>query len=341
MKILHALYSDRKGGLEKAFVNITKAFSKMGHDVELLIPKGAPYVSEIEIPLVHHDFSCNGYYDILFWFRLRILIQKISPDVIVTHNSRATYIVTKAISYTGISVVAFSHGYKTKRFRNASSIIVLTEDMERAFLNDHYDREYINIFPNLIEDLPEFNDYKYLSSREKIKIGYIGRLSDEKGLDDLLYALANVKSNISIELHIAGAGPDKKNILNLASKLDIDSYVYFSGWVENVYSWLNGIDLLVVPSRSESFGIVVLEASACSVPVLASKTPGPLSQITDNEDGWLFKPGDPEDLKLKLEFVLLNMDLWPSIAKKAHSRTRKYLLQDRLDELNSIISRTL
>ena len=64
MKIVHALYSIRLGGLEQAFVNVTKMLLDLGYQVELWTPKEAPYIDKFDVPLKHIDLTSHGYLDL-------------------------------------------------------------------------------------------------------------------------------------------------------------------------------------------------------------------------------------------------------------------------------------
>lgn len=341
MKILHALYSDRKGGLERAFSNVTKAMLELGHQVELLTPRHAPYLNELQYPLPCHDFKSAGYYSLNSWLRYHLLLRRIKPDLIVTHNSRAAYTMGRASSGLKIPHLAFSHGYKTRRFRSANQLVVLTEDMKQHFLACGYLAEQIHIFPNVIEQIPDLAPYSVKPSFKPIRLGFIGRLNEEKGLQDLLHAIALLNDSCSLELHVAGSGPDQQAIERLAGQLGILQRIHFSGWVENIASWMESIDLIVVPSRSESFGIVVLEAAAYGCPVISTSVAGPASQITHGVDGWLVEPGSPANLAEVVQQVVAAPESWVSVREAAYQRAQSYLMESRLDQLATILAQVV
>ncbi|WP_417581192.1 glycosyltransferase [Nitrincola sp.] len=337
MKILHALYSDRKGGLERAFINATKAMLDLGHQVELLVPRQAPFLHELDYPLPHHDFKKAGYYSPNAWLQCHFLLRKVAPDLIVTHNSRATCILGRASFGLNIPHLAFSHSNKTHRFKSADHLVVLTEEMKQHFVASGREAEAISVFPNVIERIPELPSYTERLDTAPVRLGFIGRLNEEKGLEDLLQAMALLKDSCSLELYVAGSGPDQSAIQKLAGQLGVLEKVHFAGWIEDIAGWLSEIDLAVLPSRYEPFGIVVLEAAAYGCPVISTTVAGPASQICDGVDGWLAEPGSPQSLAAKIVTAITNQPQWPDIRNAAYLRAQHYLMSNRLFDFEEIL----
>jgi glycosyltransferase involved in cell wall biosynthesis len=113
---------------------------------------------------------------------------------------------------------------------------------------------------------------------------FAGRVSKEKGTDELADIYSGIKTQIpEIKLVVAGTGPDEKSL-----KKAIPNAV-FLGWVDHnklpqIYS---SADLLILPSRFDTFSLVVLEALSCGLPVVAYKTKGPKDIIKHDQSGFL------------------------------------------------------
>jgi glycosyltransferase involved in cell wall biosynthesis len=130
-------------------------------------------------------------------------------------------------------------------------------------------------------DLTRFrNKTAYVSSRSYI-LG-LGRLVRAKGFDLLLDAFAQTGSE-KTDLIIAGAGEERAALENQARELGLEGRVHFFGpaTAEQAVSLLNGCMLVVIPSRSESFGIVALDALAAGKPILATSVGGLVELLTD------------------------------------------------------------
>lgn len=341
MKIIHSVYSDRKGGLEQAFINVTKMLLSLGHEVELWVPENAPYTAELDSHCNRVDVSCRGYFDLTAILRSHLQLRSSAADLIITHNSRSTALLGYASIGLKMPHLAFSHGYKTRRFKSADHLVVLTDDMRQHFLSSGRTADEVSIFPNVIAQLPELPPYVERLPGSLVRMGFVGRLNEEKGLQDLMHALTLLKDSCALELHVAGSGPDQHAIEALAERLGISQHVQFSGWVDDIACWLSGMDLAVFPSRHEPFGIVVLEAAAYGCPVISTSVSGPASQITHGVDGWLAEPGSPASLAKVIQQVVAAPESWVSVREAAHQRAQSYLMEYRLDQLAGILAYAL
>lgn len=123
----------------------------------------------------------------------------------------------------------------------------------------------------------------------------MGRLVHQKGFDSLLFAFTQVvKLFPELQLYIAGAGVERNNLEELACQLGITESVRFLGLVQGQekIAYLRGADFFVCPSRFEPFGIVVLEAMAAGLPIIATAVGGILDMIHDGQNGYLVPPND-------------------------------------------------
>jgi glycosyltransferase involved in cell wall biosynthesis len=339
VKIIHVLCSDRKGGLEQAFVNISNSLVQLGYDVEAWIPAAAPYRDDLLNQVVIRPFTVRGFYDVAAMLRARLWLKKSSPDLIITHNSRATSILTKSCLGSAYPILGFSHGDKFNRMKGADRLVVLTEAMRSKSLRSGFKHESVVVFPNMIPCVPSLPAPSVGKSLPTpLSLGFMGRISPEKGLDLLLEALSLLKRRgLSLRLHIAGSGDSEAQVRDMAERLGIRTEVIFDGWVDDIASWLRTIDLAVFPSRYESFGIVVLEAAAYGCPVVATKADGPASQITHGYDGWL---ADVDSLQSLTDTLLRAIDMypqWPEVICNAHKRAQRYSMEVLLPELDALI----
>jgi glycosyltransferase involved in cell wall biosynthesis len=125
-----------------------------------------------------------------------------------------------------------------------------------------------------------------------------GRLHPQKGQWHLLRAFAQVRKSLNCRLAILGTGDLETYLRRLASELGIEEDVYFLGWQENPFKFLALADLFVLPSVSEGLALVVMEAMACKLPVIATSCPGPPEIIAphDHEECGILVP--PVDEKM-------------------------------------------
>lgn len=135
----------------------------------------------------------------------------------------------------------------------------------------------------------------------------IGRLSPEKGYDDLLRAFAAAKLP-SAHLVLVGGGPEHEALHALHRELGLNGRVTFAGVQHEVARWLAAADLYVQPSRREGLPLALLEAMAAGVPVIATSVGDVGHLITDGQDGHLVPSNDPTALAAKLSAVLRALD---------------------------------
>jgi glycosyltransferase involved in cell wall biosynthesis len=137
-----------------------------------------------------------------------------------------------------------------------------------------------------------------------VVIGSVGRLSMEKGLGDLLRATARlVERGLPVRVLLAGSGPERARLEALARELHIEERVEFRGDVahDDVPAVLGEIDIFVMPSRAEGFGVAALEAAATGLPVVASRVHGIPDVVRHGETGLLVHPRDVAGLAGAIE----------------------------------------
>ena len=142
-----------------------------------------------------------------------------------------------------------------------------------------------------------------------IFIGGLDRAHYFKGINILLNALFLLEPH-QYRLKIVGDGDLRSEYETLSNHLNLSTRVEFCGRLNeaDLIRTLQNSDLLVLPSinNNEAFGIVLIEALACGVPVVASDLPGVRHVFNDQKEGLLFKTGDINDLKSKLEDIIGN-----------------------------------
>jgi glycosyltransferase involved in cell wall biosynthesis len=142
-----------------------------------------------------------------------------------------------------------------------------------------------------------------------------GRLSNQKGFDILLEAMALVRNALpNSQLTILGEGELRSELLAQRERLSLNEAVRLPGFQSNPFPFFKHADLFVLPSRYEGFGLVVVEALAVGTPVVASSLPGPVREILrDCPMARLVQPSDPETLAQTIVSALnsTNRELQP------------------------------
>jgi glycosyltransferase involved in cell wall biosynthesis len=153
-------------------------------------------------------------------------------------------------------------------------------------------------------------------------IAFVGKLTELKGLEDLLAAISILKKRgIDVELRLAGDG-DRQYWRARAAVHDIEDRLHFMGWLDDdaKFSLLRAATLFCIPSHFESFGIATLEAMLFRLPAIGTRLGGYLDLIVDGETGFLVEPKDPQDLAQRIEALLADSGLATRMGRAAKTR---------------------
>ena len=185
----------------------------------------------------------------------------------------------------------------------------------------------------------EAQKYFGLSPDKKI-VGVLGRLDRLKGQDILLRAVPEVmKQHPNVLFLVAGdetAGEHgyKKYLLDLCRSLQIERYVKFLPFTEDVPQLIAALDVFVLPSFSETFGLIVVEAMAMERPIIATNTGGVPEIITNGKTGLLIRPKDANEVARAIHRVLTDTALCSSLAHSARREAyRNYDFDQCVDSL--------
>lgn len=182
-------------------------------------------------------------------------------------------------------------------YKKADKIIAISNQVASSLVEElNIERSNINVIYN-----PYMFDNKLSAESSEgrgiPKVISVGRLVPIKNFQFLLEVFKEVVESVDAELIILGEGHLRSKLEEQIEILNLGNKVKLMGFVNNPINYLNKADLFVIPSISEGFGNVVLEAMSCSLPIVSSKCGGP-EEILENG-----KWGDIIDLKNKSEFV--------------------------------------
>lgn len=219
-------------------------------------------------------------------------------------------------------------------FSRWAKIIYVSKAIEKDLLNLGIKKDYLRLIYSGIDfqrcKTPESDNV--LRYPKKFVIGTICRLEKEKGVEFLLKAIkiaAGVISNI--QLVVIGEGSEKRNLLWLASQLGIKERVHFAGFQEDIFRWLPGFDIFVLPSyKRESFGLILAEAMACQIPCVATRIGGIPEVAVDGQTGYLVEPGSAQAIADRIIELYYHPHLRQAMGKNGRERVKKYFAQERM-----------
>jgi glycosyltransferase involved in cell wall biosynthesis len=319
MRILMAIAGAAKGGAEKHFERLARAFHARD-DVTLQVLMRHNYdrykrLKDLGIELRQAPFG--GFFD----FKTKKLfsehIESFKPDVVFTWLNRATKFCPKSHA---LHVGRPGGYYDLKYYRQCDLMIAMTDHLRTFYLDKGWPAEKIVTVPNFADEpLPGTSLPSALSLDPKKKVVLaLGRFHPNKGFDVLMNAMTQVPE---AQLCLLGEGDEKQALVEMAAP--IASRVHFLPWQENISTFMNHADVFVCPSRHEPFGSVILEAWSHKKPLIASESEGPSQVIEHEKTGLLVPVGNDDALSGAINRVLGDEKLAKDLAKKGHETYKK------------------
>ncbi len=340
-KIAYLLPYLEKGGTETHVLELIKGFQDK-YDITLIAPPG-PRLSEFEkYNISYFPFTSlnSNIFQGLGDLRKQLKkIKEINPGLIHIHAAHE-YLLFSKLFLKGTPVIFTGHGYHgnlnkfdykmSSIFNNlwADEVITVSAAEEKLFLQAGIKGDKLNLIPNGIS-LPENysagnlpREIQLIKENSNI-IGTVARLEKAKGLTHLIKAFKKINREDN-HLLIIGSGNLEKELKKQVRKLGLQKQVTFTGYVNNVHDYLELIDLFILPSLQEPFGLVCAEAMAHKLPVIASAAGGIPEIIEDQVTGLLVPPGNSNSLAGAVKKLLDNKPLARKMGRAGYERYKDY-----------------
>ena len=298
-------------------------FSEFNNEIHIISMRETDYVYESNVHVhVLRSRSTNKLSYFLLIRAVKKLVKDINPDILHSHYATSYGLYGRmcnfhpfVISVWGSDVYEFPKGNKAKEFllkyilQGADKVCSTSYDMAEE--TKKYYRKEIVITPFGV-DIDKFKCNTPILNTDYITIGVIKGLEKIYGLNYLIQGFSELISEYrgtkELRLLIVGDGTQRMELETLAKKLDINSKVTFTGKIDNekVPDYINKMDIVCLPSLSESFGVSAVEACACGRPIIATEVGGLKEIIFDNYNGFVIEQKSSKDIKLKLMKIIEN-----------------------------------
>ena len=253
--VLNVMMARGRGGLEQAALDWHEGLRSRGVQVTSAGRSGSWFMDQCPAA-ESQGFATMGLFDPFIRWRLRRVAS--GHACALLHGNRAMQIMARPL--------AVSHG--------------VAEALRRD-----YPHLPCVVVPNLVRAPTEVTRP---AGQSPLRIVSLGRLHGNKDFGLLIGAFARLRrSGVDAQLTIGGEGPERGALEALAASEGVAERVSFPGWIDDRAAFFARADLFVLSSRVEPFGIVVIEAMAHGVPVVATRTAGPLDILSHGETGLL------------------------------------------------------
>ena len=213
---------------------------------------------------------------------------------------------------------------RNKIYKKLKHVIVLTKREEEKFLNSGV--KNVVFIPNAINLCNNSTSFNYFREKNIISVG---RLKYQKGFDRLVKLISPVlKNNQDWTLTIYGAGPDKEELIKLIQELGVQDSILLMDSTKNIMEKFLKSEIYLMTSRYEGFGMVLLEALSCGLPIISFDiNSGPNEIITNQEDGFLIEDGDEAEFRLKVSELMADNELRLNMRLSAYTNVKRYSWQ--------------
>jgi len=300
-------------------------------EIHLVYCKGqAPTMNKPNENVILHELKNKapiGYYT--NFLELRKLYKELKPDLVNAHYAsgygtlaRIAKIGPILLSIWGSDVYEFPNKSKINKLilkKNvnyadylASTSNVMANELKRQVEN--LDKEiYITPFG---VDINKFKKINLKKENDDFIIGVVKTLEEKYGIEYAILAVRKLKDKMKsvnreeiarkIKFYIYGEGKNKEKLQQLINDNDLQDSVFLKGKISNdeVPKVLNSFDVFCATSISESFGVAIIEAMACELPIVATNADGFVEIMEDNKTGFLVERKNVEEIELALENLL-------------------------------------
>lgn len=368
IKILFIIYSyppEVRGGWQNFTKELAQEFARGGYKVTVISSRNkfrilnfkfielenevkTIRIPNLEIPFVKYIFEL---YATLFFSILElpdiIFGMSLSPGGIVS-SFLGKILKAKNFLYLIGRELIESHPIFTKFvcniFIRLSNKILCATDFAKGTLPFYVrDRaEIVPLFINMAEGERNFKNKESIKSLEaKYIILYVGRIIEEKGLDLLIKAIKIYKSknpDSKLFLRVIGSGKKEKEYKLLAKNVLSESDYEFLGYRSNeeLKQYFLNAHILVLPSRSETFGVVLLEANYFGLPVIATNVMGIPYVVKNGINGILVNPS-AESIADGIEKLTKDEELYKRIKANAHDYAKEFTKENIVKQLRRVI----
>ncbi len=306
MVILHVVAPAEVGGLERVVQALAIGHREKGHDVRIVVVLdedglGHPFLAPLRrtgvqvfpLPLAPRRYLKEREF-------VARLCRRGKPDIVHTHGYRCDVVDSGAARRLRIPTVTTVHGFtgggpknrlyewlQRRAFRRFDAVVAVSRVQFEQLADSGVPRERLQLLPNAWSKTGPIASRGEARRRLRIRddgfqVGWVGRLSREKGLDVLLQALAGLE-DIPCRLSVLGVGREEEGLRSLVRSLGLEGRVSWLGNVPEAGRLFGAFDLFVLSSRTEGVPMVLFEAMAAETPIVATRVGGVPDVVSEHE----------------------------------------------------------
>ncbi len=333
MRVVHIIKVIRIAGAEQHLITLLGGLRSQHIDARmiLLVEPNNPmenYIAALNaqgVPV--QPMVIRHHADVTLVPRLRQALEALSPDIVHTHLIHADLYGTLAAKWIGVPVISSRHNDDAFRYRMPVRLVnrmlwrmttagIAISDALKEFsikVEGASPKQMHRIHYGMdtsVKPLDRTDAKKKLTAELKLPaevqfIGIVCRLIEQKGVGYGLEAFIQLADSFLMpHLLVVGEGLLRPELEARSKQAGLSNRVHFLGWRSDAAALMAGLDILLVPSLWEGFGLVLLEAMAQQTPIIASRVSAIPEVVNDRETGLLVEPRDVSELKEALSELL-------------------------------------
>ena len=365
IRVLHVIDTGGPGGAETVFLQTATRLDPARFQSTAIVGGNGWLARQFhergESP---HVVPARGSFNIRYLSRLLRLAREQRSDLIAAHLYGSSVYGSLVGALLSIPVVSVLHGHsdvpEVERFSSLKASIIRRGSRRVIFVSErlqsHLQPRFrlataqCAVIPNGV-DTQVFRPSRDRSLRAELGLsddvallGSIGNIRKPKAYDVLLRA-TRALANRSQRFHVVIAGDCAndlgRQLQQLSTELGVERHVTFLGLRPDVVRILNSLDVFVLSSQTEGFSIACVEAMACGIPVVATRSGGP-EQILEGDAGLLVPTGDPDSLARAVERIISSKELAATLTARGTMRVHEhYSLSTMLSRYAALLERVV
>jgi glycosyltransferase involved in cell wall biosynthesis len=339
--VLHVINGEHYAGAERVQDLLALRLPELGYEVGFACVKPGRFPELRKSTQTSlYELSMRSRFDLRAAWELARIVRREDYELLHAHSPRSLLVARPAALLAGVPLVYHVHSptardttHRVRNWANAamerigltgvSRLIAVSESLGRHMRAAGFAKDRVTVVHNgvpVAEEPPRRDP-----PRGKWTVGSVALFRPRKGLEFLLEALSLLReAGHDVELRAIGPfeTPDyEREIKSQASRLGIEPHITWTGFAANVNAELDRLDLFILPSLfGEGLPMVVLEAMATGVPVVATRVEGVPEAIRDGVDGLIAEPGNARDLANKIAGLFRGEHDWSALAASALRR---------------------
>lgn len=342
VKVLHIINGEHFSGAERVQQGLGKRLNEFGFQADFVCLKTGKFVEACELPPNRvFEFPMSSRRDFSVVPRLTQFILDGNYQILHAHTPRSAMIAAMIAKRTASPWTYHVHSPtsrdSTRRWLNCLNawterlalfschhLITVSDSLNTEMRRKGWEAERVTTIHNGVEQLPAIA-WGDRNPTAPWRLGMVALMRPRKGVEVLLealYILSTRRKDIRLEL--IGSFETihyQEQIEKLVHQWNLQNMVQFSGFTRDVPAKLQNLDALILPSLfGEGLPMVVLEAMAAGVPVIATSVEGTPEAVRDGIDGFLAKPKNGGDLAAKIDLLCTNRNQWQEMGRAARQR---------------------